>query len=252
MVKGLNVAMKILRLGLSLTLSSLLICAAHAADNRTGEKNSSAEYPAQVAIGQSKRGQIFVDGRGKALYVLNKRTAFGRSGSDILYCATSCGQKWSPLAAPADAKPIGQWKVVKGISGPQWTYKEDLVFTFNDDTVDTLGGDGYDDIFKAIAFIPSAPKLTAPANVKPLFSDGAYVLADMQGHALYVRNKQRCDANCEQAQPFAAGLANRDIGAWTVSRQGEYARWAYRGQPVYINVNDASGRAPAYGIALRP
>jgi predicted lipoprotein with Yx(FWY)xxD motif len=206
-------------------------------------------HPAGVGFVPAAKGFRFVDAHGMTLYALNMRLARSRSGATLDFCTGPCTENWTPLAAPADARPVGRWKVVKAAQGPQWSYKDDLVFTYKIDRKGTAAGDGADYLWSTIAYVPPAPTLVAPAIVAPRFVDKAYILADTDGHPLFSARGKACDADCAGWRPLLAGLAAKDIGPWSVVREPGRTAWAYRGKPVFVSETD---ELPAAGVLLRP
>ena len=211
-------------------------------------------YPAGVSIRASKLGNIHVDKRGMTLYALNVRQAAFRSGVGRKFCVGPCAQIWKVFAAPAAAKSVGDWQVLEGAQGPQWAYKGNLVFTHAaDHSPAATDAVGYDDLWNAIAYVPPAPNLVAPATVAPLLVGGVYILGDTLGHALYSADCAASRAiNCAGLTPFLAGLASQGVGDWTVLRGGDRPQWAYRGRGVYVGENPTSLQAAAHAKALRP
>lgn len=239
--------------GLGTALMATAATAQPARDAQPGQAAAAVDgYPAGVSVGKAKSGRVYVDRRGMTLYTLDPRDARGRAGTVLDYCIGPCADIWSPLEAPADAKPIGLWKVGKAAQGPQWTYKGSPVFTFKADKAPgATGGDGYDDLWSAIPYVPPVPKLVAPASVAAIFVDGDYVMADGQQHILYTADSaQKCGADCGDRVAFAAAMASRNIGAWTVSRDGDRPQWACRGKLVFVSQDGPASAVPAGGRAL--
>lgn len=204
--------------------------------------------PAGVSIGQTESGAVFIDARGMTLYSLNARLAGSRSGASLKYCVGPCTSVWSPLVAPADAQAVAPWTVVDGALGRQWAYKGNPVFTYLQDRAPgSRAGDGYDDLWTAIAYVPPPPQIVAPASVTVLFVDGAYIMADRKGRALFTSD---CAAGCEQ--PLVGGMASLPIGDWKVARSGDRPQWTYRGKPVYVSQNERKTRVPQGAVVLRP
>lgn len=234
---------------LLLLMLPMIVTSAVAESKQTASDILGDPRPPEVSVGQSKLGLVYVDSHAATLYAQSRRYAGNRTGDGLKYCSGPCAQIWSPLAAPADARPVGVWSVVDGPSGPQWAYKNDPVFTYaQDSTAGSTAGDGYDDLWRAIPYVPPAPTLKAPANVKPLFVDGAYILADSQGHVLFTSSKAPCGSDCTGFLPLGAGLAARDIGDWTVARDGDRPQWAFHGKGVYVSQDGM----PPNGVILRP
>jgi predicted lipoprotein with Yx(FWY)xxD motif len=96
-----------------------------------------AEAPAK------KSGDVFVNSSGMTLYTFDKDAA----GSGKSVCNGPCANNWPPLAAPADAKPSGDWTVVTRDDGSkQWAYKGRPLYTWikdqkaGDKTGEGVGG----------------------------------------------------------------------------------------------------------------
>lgn len=78
-----------------------------------------------------------VTGATKPLYTFDNDTP-GKS-----VCNGGCATAWPPLAAPADAKPVGKWTVIKRDDGSsQWAADGKPVYTFVQDIDGTPKGDG--------------------------------------------------------------------------------------------------------------
>jgi predicted lipoprotein with Yx(FWY)xxD motif len=106
-------------------LSAVLCTAAFAMD------------PAKVA--ETSKGKTLVDAKGMTLYTFDKDSG-GKSA-----CNGPCATNWPPLAASADAKPMGDWTVVARDDGNKmWAYKGKPVYTFAKDTAaGDIKGDGF-------------------------------------------------------------------------------------------------------------
>jgi predicted lipoprotein with Yx(FWY)xxD motif len=211
-------------------------------------------YPAGVKVRHRPTGYYLANARGMTLYTLNQRVAFPRTAGvrDRPLCIESCATRWTEFTAPRGAQPIGDWKVAPGANGPQWTYRNNPVFTHvADRKPGDLSGDEAEDMWNVIVHVPPAPKLAAPAIVVPQFLDGAYYLADPEGHALFVPAKA-CAADCAEWTPLLAGFAARDVGEWRVAREGARAAWLWRGKPVFVSQETKTAAVPPTGQLLRP
>ena len=82
-----------------------------------------------------------------------------------------------------------------------------------------------------------------------MLAEGAYVLADKDGHVLFTGT---CAAPCAGWKPLAAGMANAGMGPWKVSSLGDRAQWTYRGHPVFVSQESEPARVPPATEALRP
>jgi predicted lipoprotein with Yx(FWY)xxD motif len=210
-------------------------------------------HPADISSGKTDSGLAYTDSRGMTLYAMNMRYAsfLAQGGNPLKYCTDECAKSWVAVKTAADAKPVGSWKVVDGVGGPQWSYKGDPVFTYvGDSAPGSTAGKERDDIFSLLNYIPPMPQVTAPAPVKAVFVDEAYILEDGQGHALFTSGKS-CGTECRNWTLFEAGMASRGIGDWTISREGDHPQWAYRGLLVYVVSQDGQPTvAPANATVL--
>jgi predicted lipoprotein with Yx(FWY)xxD motif len=77
------------------------------------------KMPAGVQARKLDSGKtVLADAKGMTLYTFAK-DAPGKSA-----CSGNCAKNWPPLAAPADAKPMGDWTIVTRDDGStQWAYK---------------------------------------------------------------------------------------------------------------------------------
>ena len=77
------------------------------------------KMPAGVQARKLDNGTaILADAKGMSLYTFAK-DAPGKSA-----CSGGCAKNWPPLAAAADAKPMGDWTVITRDDGSkQWAYK---------------------------------------------------------------------------------------------------------------------------------
>lgn len=202
--------------------------------------------PATTKIGKSSLGALLTDERGRTLYAMDARIARSRYGAGVKYCRDACARKWIAFTAPADAAPVGKWSAVDGAAGPQWAWNGNPVFTYADDSAPgSVAGNGYEDLWSVIAYVPPVPKVVVPAAVSIAYADNAYVMTDDSGRRLFTGN---CAKSCGDWQPLNAGLSNRSVGEWRVSREGDRAHWLYKGQTVFV----ASGDLPAGAAFLRP
>lgn len=203
-------------------------------------------YPPEVAIRKVGDRVIYVSGRNRTLYTLDARVAFTRGSGSRIFCEGSCAKRWAPLLAPADAKPVGDWTVTTMGGPPQWAYRNRPVFThLADKSPGEMRGDGLEDLWAVIGYVPPPPAIVAPASVAPLFLDDAYVLADTGGHVLFT-------GAGSGASPFYAGMAARDVGDWSVVRAGDHPQWAYLGKPVFVSSEAKSAELPHGAVILRP
>lgn len=151
---------------------------------------------------------------------------------------------FSPLIAP-------DWGVIAGPAGPQWVYKGwHMVYVRKGDRPRSIAFDGIEELrWNTLKYVPPVPVLPAPAGIKPIFHDGAYVLADKDGRLLYTG---RCAKDCADWHPLGTGLASQGLGEWTVSRSGDEPQWLFRGKPVFTSAEPDAASLPKSAKLLRP
>ena len=99
-----------------------------------------AAEPASPA--PTAKNGMFVTAKGMTLYTFDKDSA-GKSA-----CNDQCAKAWPPVAAPADAKPMGDLTVITRDDGSkQWAHKGKPLYLF---TKDTKPGDKTGDNFKEV------------------------------------------------------------------------------------------------------
>ena len=59
---------------------------------------------------------------------------FAKDQPGVSNCNDNCAKNWPPLAAAADAKPMGDWTVITRADGTkQWAYKGMPLYTWSKD-----------------------------------------------------------------------------------------------------------------------
>ncbi len=93
---------------------------------------------APAKVGETAKGKVLTTDSGMTLYTFDKDKA------DMSACNGPCATAWPPLLAAADAKPEGEWTLVKRADGKeQWTYKGHPLYTWQGDTkAGDISGDG--------------------------------------------------------------------------------------------------------------
>ena len=102
-------------LGLALTL-----------DRTPASAQGAGQMPAGVHEMKASNGKmVLANAKGMTLYTYAK-DAKGTSN-----CNEGCAKNWPPLMAAADAKPMGDWTIVKRADGSsQWAYKGMPLYTW--------------------------------------------------------------------------------------------------------------------------
>jgi predicted lipoprotein with Yx(FWY)xxD motif len=84
--------------------------------------------PARIVL--TRQGLRLVDLKGMTLYTY-ERDSSGKSSN----CNGTCTETWTPLSAPADAKPIGDFTVIDRNDGTKmWAYRYRPLYTSPADT----------------------------------------------------------------------------------------------------------------------
>jgi predicted lipoprotein with Yx(FWY)xxD motif len=183
--------------------------------------------PPEVRSNARGDGWTFSDSHGMTLYTFGRDE--GTPGKSS--CNAECASLWPPLAAPANAKPLGEWTVLaREDQSLQWAFRGRPVYRYKLDTTSgTAFGDGADTQWH-IAFKPIA----TPFEIRLGRTVLGQVLTDSRGHTLY-SSKSSCDAECQKTwEPIAAPALANSFGAWTVvTLDSGLRQWAYKGQPLY-------------------
>lgn len=133
------------RLGLVAIGLACMIGSAGAADESAPHGSEANQpYPAAVSLlDEAPKGWTYRQSPGNSpLYLYDKDTA-NKSN-----CYGPCMAKWKVLEAPADAKPLGLWTIVKRRDGThQWAYRTHPVYMLKEDSVQTPNGDGLDGVW---------------------------------------------------------------------------------------------------------
>jgi len=229
------------------------------------------EMPPGIKIVQTSQGPVFATAAGMTIYkklpkVGSWALAAGQADANG-GCAYQCPQEWPPVAAPKDAKPVGDFTIVTNEQGiRQWAYKGVPLqtFVFDREPGDTIGEDTFafngprrpfgeaawieSDVPLAEPPPPPAPSQIMPPgiSVQPVFA-GNRVYASAEGRTLYSQASQTakpCSTRCSQDRRIlpAASFA-RPIGDWTIV-EDEFGlrQWAYKGKPVFTYAGDKEAR----------
>jgi predicted lipoprotein with Yx(FWY)xxD motif len=223
---------------------------------------TTTSYPPGIKVVRLPGGAVYANKAGHTLYGLDMRTVLRAGPDPAQYCKGPCAETWEAVLAPAEAKPnirypgapgrsrpdeakdpaavkfidnrtAPDWTIIGGPRGPQWVYKGwHMVFVRKAGRRGTTEFDGADGrIWNVLRYVPPLPVIVAPGNVKPVFVDGAYALADEEGRLLFTG---KCKAGCAGWKPFSGGMASAGLGEWRVSSSGDVPQWLFRGAPVFV------------------
>ncbi|MBM3514425.1 MAG: hypothetical protein FJX59_12035 [Alphaproteobacteria bacterium] len=191
-------------------------------------------------------GVALTDSDGLTLYAFNGDVA--RDGQSCL--KSPCERAWSPLAAPAMARPRGAFTMVARPDGTrQWAYQGRALYTYQGDTAaGEVKGANVDPRFSAalieayttppglrIEHAPAFGTIWTDANRMTFY--GHHRGGDRrrsQGRLPFAPDLS-CDDACKKDwTPFLAAADAEPSGYWTLHNLAEGARqWLYRGIPLY-------------------
>jgi predicted lipoprotein with Yx(FWY)xxD motif len=188
----------------------------------------------------------FADANGMTLYTFAGDTVPGRSA-----CDGDCAASWPALAAPADAKAMGDWTLVgRGDGSKQWAYKGKPLYRSAMDAApgDAKGKGSGDGQWQIAALRQSEDETPAPAGValRPVGNALGDVFVDHRGMTLYVFDGDAapgvsaCAGSCARIwMPLKAAELAKPIGDWTVIvRDDGFRQWAFKGKPLYAFSGD--------------
>jgi predicted lipoprotein with Yx(FWY)xxD motif len=100
---------------------------AHGEEPAPPPKKEAPLFPVKVV--QSRKGSIFVDTQGMTLYYFDRDTT-GHTST----CEGKCTERWTPLAASADAEAKGDFTVITRSDGSKmWAYRYRPLYTSHSD-----------------------------------------------------------------------------------------------------------------------
>lgn len=230
-------------------------------------------------------GPVFATAEGKTIYIWpltnlrngnagDRRNSGESSCNDTIYKETtgymspypggfwlpeldkrrSCQDLWPPVVAPADAKPVGKWTIIKRKDGRnQWAYDGYPVYTSDLDKKpgDVLGGtNALAGGAQGAVRYPIGPSPDVPPELSVVPFRTGRMLATHKGYSVYSsdadeHNKSNCYGKClNDWNPVLAPQTAKPKGDWSVvERSPGIKQWAYRGKPLYTYVHEKRARA---------
>ena len=186
-----------------------------------------AGLPANVKAQARGDGWSFADSRGMTLYTFDRDE--GTPGQSS--CTDDCATLWPPLAAPAAAKPSGDWSIImRNDKSGQWAFRGRPVYFYGLDAfAGATFGDGVATLWH-IAFQPIA----TPREIGIGRSALGQVLTDDRGRTLY-SSQSDCEDQCLKTwEPVTAPALANGFADWSiVTRATGLRQWAYKGQALY-------------------
>lgn len=229
-----------------------------------------SNVPPGFMVVTTAKGRLVVNDKGYSVYTSEK------DGPEKSNCDAACTQTWHPVAAPALAKPQGEWSIVERAPGVrQWAFRKQPVYTYvRDISLSSQQGSdvpGWHNVYTQLT--PEPPKGFT-------FQDthAGVVVADAKGKTVYVYtcaddslDQLACDYpgapnvyrlavcgggdldRCLKTWPYvtAAPDAKSASKTWSVieidprtgnpaaaGQAGALRVWAYKGKPIYTYAGD--------------
>ena len=190
--------------------------------------------PREIGVRDMGAGRLFVNQDGLTLYTFKQ----DREQPGTSVCVDECAKMWPPVAAPADATPLGDWTTVqRPDESLQWAYKGQPVYIYVKDThPGAIVGEkasGFWDVLYEPMDMP--PDIVLEASVL------GQILTDLDGHTIYTQAGGACDATCMKPwRPVEAPWLAGPIGEkWTITRHSDgLAQWVFEDKPLYTYTGD--------------
>jgi len=225
------------------------------------------KLPPRFTVQQTDYGAVFADEKGMTLYWVGSDGGFQRGCRDFARGVSAdfgpvsndlnqnfrgkatCADRYPLAIAPDDARPVGKWTVTKRPDGiKQWAYDGHPLYR---STMDVVPGDVNattgesmrgDPLFSKPAYVPVA---MVPGVELTRDGFGQY-LTTTDGLSLYIhdkdaRGKSACEGACTETwKPLLTGaIIDAKLPDWSIiTRKDGTRQWAYKGKPLYKNVND--------------
>jgi predicted lipoprotein with Yx(FWY)xxD motif len=217
-------------------------------------KAAAPEVPPDVTVHRELDRYVFADGKGMVLYFFDKDQ--DTPGSSSCTLDKHCSRQWPPLIAPADAKPVGDWTIIRRPDGkPQWAYKAKPVYRYADDiTPGVASGDNARQLWHTVAEPIPAPHAIMPAGFRIVRAEDRWAFATHEGRVLYAPLPQaECDDTCRARwEAVPAPLLARKVGEWQpVPGADASPQWSFRGRPLYVLKTGQPASAADEANALR-
>lgn len=260
---------------------------ASAAESSAGEAYVDVPMPPGFKVVSTElEGPVFADSRGRTLYkwpIASLRNGYAGDPKDKSACEDvvttktggymspypgglglpdldtrkSCVALWPPVIAQANAKPVGDWTIIKRSDGTlQWAYDHQPLYTSHLDQSpgDTLGGTS---LFRRggdtpAERMPVGPPTALPPGFRVEGTLNGRLLVNDKRYSIYVSDADGPDqSNCttdiclQRWLPVLAPETAQPQGEWSIVQRSPGVRqWAFRKQPLYTYMRDT--RAMSY------
>jgi predicted lipoprotein with Yx(FWY)xxD motif len=235
--------------------------------------------PHGVTVIETDKGATLAAHDGVPLYQLDldrfKTRGAERAALAAARCASeNCMQYWQPLKPPARFRPVGDWTVAEGSSGPQLVYKGGPLYIFVGKSLDVLSQDRvsppYFSAYSSpgtyflsgvpvgtvywhrVPYVRDMPSIVAPEGIKVDPTTKDFALKDANDHKLFLlRSAKNCAENCDGLQPLIAPLAAHSVGRWTPApNEAGMLVWHYRDKIVYFAAKEMSAPPTLRWVSL--
>ena len=140
---------------LPIVLSLLTITACTLADEYSGDEPEGVQvsYVASESSAYTRStpaGDVLTTPDGMTVYIYDKEATGSAS------CYGACAEDWPPVLAPADAKPFGEFSLVKRIDGTrQWAHRGKPLHLYHEDQAPgDAKGDNFEGFWHAVSAAP--------------------------------------------------------------------------------------------------
>jgi len=198
---------------------------------------------------------LYADTDNKPLYV------FDKDRPDQSTCIGDCASLWPPLLAAANARPSGDWTLIRrtDTQSRQWAYLKRPLYTFSKDNPKTgsaqgvtgrhdlsldnrASGDGAAGLWHTQLVKPGdAIHLPGGFGVAQVLMAPGQVLVDASGRTLYFFSGKATESASPRTDwiPVSAPYLAKPVGRFCLVSQadGTY-QWALNGHPLYRYSND--------------
>jgi predicted lipoprotein with Yx(FWY)xxD motif len=198
---------------------------------------------------------LFADTDNKPLYV------FDKDQPDQSTCIGECAVLWPPLLAVANAKPTGDWSLIRrtDIQALQWAYLKRPLYTYSKDNPkapsasgpggrhdlspdNRASGDGIAGVWHALSVKPGdAMRMPGGFGVAQVLMAPGQVLVDTSERTLYLFTGTIAASASLSTDwiPMRAPYLARPVGSFcAVSEADGTYQWALNGHPLYRYSND--------------
>ena len=129
-----------------MALSACTLADEYSGDEPEGRQADYAAAQSGTYTRPTPAGEVLTTPDGMTVYIYDKEAENSPS------CYGACAEEWPPVLASAEAKPFGDFSLVKRIDGTrQWAYRgKPLHFYPEDKTPGEAKGDNYDGVWHAV------------------------------------------------------------------------------------------------------